>query len=102
MNFPLISLILHLAPLLVSLDSSLDSFCSRLACENNVWLDYTYMFMLCICIYMFVCIFLDICIYPHKYIISVALVRMSNSSFAAPSVVAGRNEPTPDRTPLAA
>ena len=48
------------------------------------------------------CICLDMFIYPHKYIISVALVRMSNCSFAAPSVVAGRNEPTPDRTPSAA
>ena len=53
-------------------------------------------------IYVYVCICLDMCIYPHKYIISVALVKMSNRSFAAPSVVAGRNEPTPDRTPLAA
>ena len=71
------------------------------------------MFILCICIYIYVCIYegvfiygyvcicLDMCIYPHKYIISVTLVRMSNRSFAAPSVVVGRNEPTPDRTPLA-
>ena len=29
------------------------------------------------------------------------LVRMSNRSFSAPSVVAGRTEPTPDRPSLA-
>ena len=60
MNFPLVSLILHLAPLLVSLNSSLDSFCSRLVCEDNVWLDYIYMFMLCICIYMYMCIYVGV------------------------------------------
>ena len=49
-----------------------------------------------------VCICLDMCIYLHKYIILVTLVRMSNRSFAAPSVVSGCNEPTPDRTPFAA
>ena len=35
-----------------------------------------------------------------QYIILVTLVRMSNRSFAAPFVVAGHNELTPDRSPL--
>ena len=53
-------------------------------------------------LYMDMCVSVWICVYVHTFIISVALVRMSNRSFAAPSVVAGRNEPMPDRTPLAA
>ena len=92
-ELPMVSLILHIAPLLVSLDSSLDSFCSRLACEDYIFI---YMFILCICIYIYMCIYegvfiygyvcicLDVCIYPHKYIILVTLVRMSSRSFAAP------------------
>ena len=37
-ELPMVSLILHIAPLLASLDSSLDSFCSRLACEYYVFI----------------------------------------------------------------
>ena len=101
-ELPMVSLSLHIAPLLVLLDSSLESFCSRLACENYDRITFSYMFItVYMYVYLYVSLYMDMCIYPHKYIISVTLVRMCNRSFAAPSVVAGRNEPTPDRTPFA-
>ena len=61
-ELPMVSLILHIAPLLISLDSSLDSFCSSLACENYVFI---YMFILCICIYIYVCIYGGVFIYGY-------------------------------------
>ena len=72
-DFPLVSLILHLAPLLVSVDSFLDSFCSRLTCENNVWFDYIYVYADAVYMYVYVhiclCVSVWMCVYIHTSIL---------------------------------